>query len=452
MCPSDRPIDTDTDTTNPAGMPRPRNTVASTRANRNETNNDDTNRNEANTNTERENRQNPILIDGDENEEQRMMTLEEFLQYASEEPEWLYEKLQATHQRYDDSLDDHKVRLAEEELRGQTKDGEIALLRRETEEMKGQLQDIKKQLTDVTAERDAFGSQIARLVMDSASGRRASPMPINSKSTKIPDPPMLTDGKEPRFEDWLLLMSQKLTANADHFDTSQLRIAYVASRCDGKARKHITPRMRDDAINPYTDSKDMLNHLKTIYDDPNRVTTAKHQFRQLYMKNSDKFHDFFSEFLYLAAEAGVAEDDWKDELYTKLTTKLQELCISSSIGDGTFQEFSSAVSQTASRLEVINHRAQKNRTFTPNKDMSKGTSRTGTTFKKEPTPSQSTNSTIPRMGNAERDQLMKEGRCFHCQEHGHLARDCSTKTPTPELKELEQKAPENEQNDDAGKV
>ncbi|BCR91318.1 uncharacterized protein ACHE_70161S [Aspergillus chevalieri] len=224
-------------------MPRPRNTVASTRANRNETNNDDTNRNEANTNTERENRQNPILIDGDENEEQRMMTLEEFLQYASEEPEWLYEKLQATHQRYDDSLDDHKVRLAEEELRGQTKDGEIALLRRETEEMKGQLQDIKKQLTDVTAERDAFGSQIARLVMDSASGRRASPMPINSKSTKIPDPPMLTDGKEPRFEDWLLLMSQKLTANADHFDTSQLRIAYVASRCDGKARKHITPRM-----------------------------------------------------------------------------------------------------------------------------------------------------------------------------------------------------------------
>ncbi|BCR84556.1 uncharacterized protein ACHE_20014S [Aspergillus chevalieri] len=178
-------------------MPRPRNTVASTRTNRNETNDDDTNRNEANTNTEQENRHNPIFIDGDEHEERRMVTLEEFLQYASDEPEWLYEKLQVTHQRYDDSLDDHKVRLAEEELRGQTKDGEIALLRHETEEMKGQLQDIKKQLTDVNAERDAFGSQIARLVMDSASGRQASPMPINSKSTKIPDPPMLTDGKEP---------------------------------------------------------------------------------------------------------------------------------------------------------------------------------------------------------------------------------------------------------------
>ena len=28
----------------------------------------------------------------------------------------------------------------------------------------------------------------------------------SSKSAKIPDPPLLTDGKEPHFEDWLLLM------------------------------------------------------------------------------------------------------------------------------------------------------------------------------------------------------------------------------------------------------
>ena len=108
-------------------------------------------------------------------------------------------------------------------------------------------------------------------------------------------------------------------------------------------------------MNPYTDSKDMLDHLKAIYDDPTCVVTAKNQFRQLYMKTSDKFHGFLSEFLYLAVEAGVAEDDWKYELYYKLTTKLQKLCISESIKYGTFQEFSSVVSQTASRLQVINH-------------------------------------------------------------------------------------------------
>lgn len=210
--------------------------------------------------------------------------------------------------------------------------------------------------------------------------------------------------------------------------------------------------MRDDAMNSYIDSKDVLDHLKTIYDDPNRVTTAKHQFRQLYMKTSDKFHDFLSEFLYLAAEAGVSEDDWKDELYTKLTTKLQELCISSSISGGTFQEFSSAVSQIASRLEVINHRTQKNRTFTPNKDTNKEASRSGITVKKDPALSQSTSPTASRAGSSGRDQLMKEGRCFHCQEQGHLARDCPTKAASPELKELEQRAPGNEQDDGAGNV
>ncbi|OJJ78919.1 uncharacterized protein ASPGLDRAFT_1095409 [Aspergillus glaucus CBS 516.65] len=78
------------------------------------------------------------------------------------------------------------------------------------------------------------------------------------------------------------------------------------------------------------------------------------------MKSGNKFHDFLSEFLYLAAEAGVAEDTWKDELCIKLATKLQELCITESYKTGPFQDFSNAVSQTASRLEVINHQNQKN--------------------------------------------------------------------------------------------
>lgn len=113
---------------------------------------------------------------------------------------------------------------------------------------------------------------------------------------------MFTDGKEPRFDNWSLLMTQKLEANAAHYDSPQLRRAYVANRCDGKAQKHITPCLRNEAANRYEDSADMIEHLKTIYDDPNRITTVNNQFRSLCMKASDKFHDFLSEFLYLAAE------------------------------------------------------------------------------------------------------------------------------------------------------
>lgn len=435
-------------------MARPNDTVAPPRDNRDEMNDND---------NHRENRRTSIFIDGEEGEEQHMVTLEEFLQFVTEKPEWLYEKLRLIHQRYEECLDERGVQLAEEELHGKAKDGELTLLHHEMDKVKEQLQNqdggdvraLHQELAEAKSERDAYANQIAKMAMQLTNmGNRESTPGItsNRKTTKIPDPPMLIDGKEPRFEDWLLLISQKLTANADHFDTPQLRMAYVASRCDGKARKHITPRLRQDAMNPYTDSKDMINHLKTIYDDPNRVTTAKHQFRQLYMKANDKFHDFLSEFLYLAAEAGVAEDTWKDELYIKLTTKLQELCIAESYKDGSFQEFSSAVSQTASRLEVINHRNQKTRSFNfpTGKDSTKGSNRAGITVKKEPTPSRSSSPTAPQTGGVGRERLMKEGRCFHCQEHGHLARDCPVKSSTTELKELEQNT--TEKTDEAGKV
>lgn len=52
-----------------------------------------------------------------------------------------YEKLQMKHQRHEDQLDDQEVRPVEKELKDQTEDGEIALLRREIEEIKEQLQD-----------------------------------------------------------------------------------------------------------------------------------------------------------------------------------------------------------------------------------------------------------------------------------------------------------------------
>ncbi|ODM16891.1 hypothetical protein SI65_07856 [Aspergillus cristatus] len=61
------------------------------------------------------------------------------------------------------------------------------------------MENVKRQLAEVKAEHDAFGSQIAQLVMDGANGHQASstPAPAVRKSTKIPDALMLTDGKEP---------------------------------------------------------------------------------------------------------------------------------------------------------------------------------------------------------------------------------------------------------------
>jgi hypothetical protein len=45
-----------------------------------------------------------------------------------------------------------------------------------------------------------------------------------------------------------------------------------------KAQRHMAPRLRDRAINKYKDSDEILEHLKVIYNDPNRLITAKNEF------------------------------------------------------------------------------------------------------------------------------------------------------------------------------
>jgi hypothetical protein len=115
------------------------------------------------------------------------------------------------------------------------------------------------EIQNSTSERDQYALQIARMSLNTPrNGTGSQAIPAAYKSTKIPDPPMLSEGKEPHFEDWLLLIKQKLAANSDHFDTPALCMTYIVSRTEGKAQRHLASRMRDNASNPYTDAKDIV--------------------------------------------------------------------------------------------------------------------------------------------------------------------------------------------------
>ena len=79
--------------------------------------------------------------------------------------------------------------MAESELSGQAKDGKIIL-------MKNQLDKTAEQLNQMTLDYDAYVNKITydtlHPVDHTTTGGQSS-----SKSAKIPDPPLLTDGKEP---------------------------------------------------------------------------------------------------------------------------------------------------------------------------------------------------------------------------------------------------------------
>ena len=52
----------------------------------------------------------------------------------------------------------------------------------------------------------------------------------------------------------------------------------MASRYNRKAYKYITLRLRDESDSKYKDSTNILEYLKTIYNNPNYVYIAKRKF------------------------------------------------------------------------------------------------------------------------------------------------------------------------------
>lgn len=57
------------------------------------------------------------------------------------------------------------------------------------------------------------------------------------RSMRFPDPPILTDGKDPDIDDWLVQTRGKMEANADHMPTERQRMVYVQGRLAGLAMK-----------------------------------------------------------------------------------------------------------------------------------------------------------------------------------------------------------------------
>ncbi|ELR10524.1 hypothetical protein GMDG_04799 [Pseudogymnoascus destructans 20631-21] len=108
-------------------------------------------------------------------------------------------------------------------------------------------------------------------------------------SARIPDPPILTDGIEPAFEDWVVKICLKLEANIDHFPTQTLQMSYIQSQLGGLAQKKFS------------------NFWKKVFSDPDQRHTAQTEYRKLYQRNNT-FAVFWAEFQRLTTELDYSEE------------------------------------------------------------------------------------------------------------------------------------------------
>lgn len=325
----------------------------------------------------------------------------------------------------------------------------INLAERRTENLRQQLLAREDQITKLITERDEYRDTVAEMTVRAHRECRTTPVPDQPRRTvKLPDPPILTDGKEPKFDDWMAQMKTKLKANADHYSSNLLQVAYVQSRLGGRAAEHAAPRFHEDSVNQYQTADEVFEHLKSIFFDPNRRMTARRQLRHLQMKSYQKYHDFLAEFMHLAGESQLHLEDYKEELFDKLTDELRNLTTRDYHAPGTFDEFSTACSQAAYTLQI---NAEKS------KARSKSYKPAGTALAAESRDKPTTRTAAPAaykasgLDDKQRVELMREGKCFYCKETGHIAPHCPRKKAS-EIKTLEETKEEASGNHNSGKA
>ena len=200
-------------------------------------------------------------------------------------------------------------------------------LQSENRDLENQLADLEKQLEIARSDRRPTSSSPlppppASVVSNDSDNN--SKQSKKTKSTKLLDPPILTDGHATGFDIdvWESKMVKKLTANADHYPTEALRMTYVDSRVDKEAYKHLAARSRIGAQKPFATTKEMFEVLQKTYGNVNQQYTAMNKFRDL--KMTKDFNSFWAEFQVLASELDHNESTLISELKFKLTPSLSQ--------------------------------------------------------------------------------------------------------------------------------
>jgi hypothetical protein len=188
-----------------------------------------------------------------------------------------------------------------------------------------EIEHLRAALTDRDAREGSVSPDKLATVLEALSLRLSqSEPPSEKKSKSIPDPPPLTNGKEPTFESWRLQLRGKLRVNADHFPSDEARMAYVYGCTEGDAQKHLNPRYNEESADPFLSDVEMVDHLANIYEDRYKVQNARIEYWALMMKPSEGFAEFHTRFLHLAGEAQIPTPDLRPDLFDKLTIELQQ--------------------------------------------------------------------------------------------------------------------------------
>lgn len=261
------------------------------------------------------------------------------------------------------------------------------------------------------------------------------------KTTKIADPLRLKDNGRtggPDYKGWKLAIQGKLRFNHDHFPTEEHKMIYVFSMTEGEASKHL--RAVYGTGNKDVDlatADEMILYLGEIYGNPNEEMEARREFKKLMMAPGTPFPEFRTKFVQLASEGKISPDNWKEEMYEKITHRLQDAITATRAiikNTLTFPKMCEYLTTMDSDQRATLAQRQLLRAANP-KTTATSAPRV---FPFTRTIPASTNLTIktPVIATKPAEVHAKPIKCYNCFELGHYSRDCP-KPKSANLLEIE---------------
>lgn len=257
-----------------------------------------------------------------------------------------------------------------------------------------------------------------------ASSREGTPVSSQSgvkRSIKIPDPPVLTNGINPSWDEWLFAVRDKLESNHDHWETDRARVAYVLTRLGGRAVKQTFARRTAGTNKPYLVPDDIIDHLAPTFDDPDRKHNKRREFKALKQGQSQSFIDFYSEFMRLTSHMKRDEDTNLEDLREKVLPRLGVLW------DGALVEFTTIEEVKCYLVRQDNAQRTARLLREPDSYSTKPPISKRVAFaRSSPPPIARPSPFVRRPSSPSNEQRLTDSRneaCFNCYKKGYVAQD-----------------------------
>jgi hypothetical protein len=303
--------------------------------------------------------------------------------------------------------------------------------------------------------------------------------PLASRDTHFRDGPIrgteaqeLSDGLDPTFDAWKRQILARFRDDPGWYDSEERKLEYMLRRTKGDAQIHMLAGMGDELLpGTFETVQDALVSLRQALVNPQALRVAQNQFRALRMGNSEAFAQFRTRFLLLAHESHLRPEDYRDELWHKITPALGTAIAAVEAQLITYDQLADCLLSTDINIRWLTPKAAPASTSTARRDRNQAGQFTPTSSAhrastlplawEQPydrsTPSSSSSaaarsgtaalptrrSTTPALNPAHAGDT-----CFNCGKVGHRSPDCPLpRAPRTELKEL-QELPEFDSEDD----